>query len=304
MGMKVIKDIRELIGNTPLLQLQHLELEPSKVYGKLEYFNPGGSVKDRVGIEILKQAKERGMIVKGTTIIEATAGNTGLGLAVAALHEGYHVILVVPNKFAVEKQVLMKALGAEVILTPKELGMKGAIEKAKALQQQIPNSFIPNQFENRANIDAHRITGKEIYEVLEGQIDLFVAGAGSGGTFVGIASYLKEQNPNIKTVLADPIGSIIGGGEPGMYHIEGIGNHFIPTIMDIALVDAVEKITEEEALYYVNQLAKKEGVLVGPSSGAAMSAVIKQIEKATRPLNIVTVFSDRSDRYFSQTLYS
>jgi cysteine synthase A len=303
--MHYINDIRELIGNTPLLKLNRIAPEiKANIFAKLELFNPGGSVKDRVGLEILTASEKLGLLKPGATIIEATAGNTGIGLAIAAFEKGYSLKLVIPAKFSVEKQILMRALGAEIIITPTEEGIEGAMAKAKALAAEIPNSFMPKQFENELNVIAHRKTGKEIYDALDGKIDILVAGAGSGGTIMGIASYLKEMNPHIKVVLADPVGSILGGGIEGTYHIEGIGNHFIPSIFDSSYIDEVEKISDEEASYYVQLLGKKEGLLVGSSSGAALAGAIKQAHKANASLNIVTVLPDRSDRYFSQNLYN
>lgn len=309
--MHYINDIRELVGHTPLLKLNNISPDENiHIFGKLEYFNPGGSVKDRVGLKIIETAEKEGLLKPGYTIIEATAGNTGIGLALAAFEKGYHLKLVVPAKFAVEKQILMQALGAQLIVTPTEEGIEGAVRKAEELTKQIPNSFMAKQFDNPANLEAHKQTGREIYEDLDGNIDVLVAGAGSGGTLIGIASYLKAQNPNIKIVLADPIGSILGGGDEGTYHIEGIGNHFIPSIFDSNYIDEVEKISDEEAFYYVQLLGKKEGVLVGSSAGAALAGAMKQAYKlgsnhsTSRPLNIVAIFPDRSDRYFSQNLYN
>lgn len=311
--MHYINDIRELVGHTPLLKLNNISpSEDIHIFGKLEYFNPGGSVKDRVGLKIIETAEKQGLLKPGYTIIEATAGNTGIGLALAAFEKGYHLKLVVPAKFAIEKQILMQALGAQLIVTPTEEGIEGAVRKAEELTKQIPNSFMAKQFDNPANLEAHKQTGKEIYDALDGQIDVLVAGAGSGGTLIGIASYLKSQNPNIKIVLADPVGSILGGGEEGTYHIEGIGNHFIPSIFDSSYIDEVEKISDEEAFYYVQLLGKKEGVLVGSSAGAALAGAMKQAYKlhakhpttASKPLHIVAIFPDRSDRYFSQNLYN
>lgn len=302
--MKVIQDIRELIGNTPLLQLNHIGV-PSKVklYAKLEFVNPGGSVKDRIGMEMLRRAREEGKIRPGSVIIEPTAGNTGLGLAMAALHEGYRLLLIVPEKFSQEKQILMRALGAEIIHVPEEEGIEGAIAKAEELHREIPDSYIPNQFRNLANVEAHRKTGEEIYRQLNGKVDFFVAGAGSGGTFTGIVSYLKEQNPDLRAVLADPYGSTLGGGESGSYRIEGIGNHFIPDVFDAALVDEVIKVSDEEAFEYVKRLAREEGLFVGSSSGANMAAAVRLAEREGISGNIVTVFSDRSERYFSKNIY-
>ncbi len=324
--MNYYNDIRELIGNTPLLKLNNIASHVNvNLFAKLEYFNPGGSVKDRVGLEILSNAEKFGLLKPGYTVIEATAGNTGIGLAMAAFEKGYKLILVIPAKFSIEKQTLMRALGAELVITPSEEGIEGAIKKANELSKNIHNSFMPKQFENQLNVMAHRKTGKEIYDALDGKVDILVAGAGSGGTIIGISSYIKEQNPNVKIVLADPVGSILGGGTEGTYHIEGIGNHFIPQIFDSSYIDEVEKITDEEASYYVQLLGKKEGVLAGYSSGAAMAGAIKQAYKASvrlramshagseanphrdyqnKTVNIVTILPDRSDRYFSQNLYN
>jgi cysteine synthase A len=302
--MHYIDDIRDIIGNTPLLKLNHIS--PNKdvnIFAKLEYLNPGGSIKDRIGLEIIETAEKQGLLKPGYTIIEATAGNTGIGLAIAAFEKGYRLIIVIPKKFSIEKQILMKALGAELIITPSEEGIEGAVAKANELLEQIPNSFMARQFDNPANVSAHRKTGKEIYDALDGNIDVLVAGAGSGGTIVGIASYLKEKNPNIKIVLSDPIGSILGGGEEGTYKVEGIGNHFFPSIFDRSYIDEVEKIPDDESMYYVRLLSKKEGVLAGSSSGAAVAGAIKQAYKAKGKINIVVILPDRSDRYFSQNLY-
>lgn len=299
-----VNDIRELVGNTPMLKINNFNIKSGvNIFAKLEYLNPAGSVKDRIGVYMIEKAEEEGILKRGYTIIEATAGNTGLGVALGAINKGYKVIFVVPEKFSIEKQVLMKALGAEIINTPRALGMQGAIEKSQELLNQIPNSISLKQFENGANPEAHYITtGPEIYLSLGDQIDYFVAGAGSGGTFTGIAKYLKEKNPNIKAVLADPIGSTIGGGEEGCYDIEGIGNNFIPGTMDIELVDHTIKVNDEESFKMVKELARKEGVIVGSSSGAAMAAALKLAETIDSG-NIVTVFPDRGDRYFSKNIY-
>lgn len=303
MGMYV-NDIRELVGNTPMLKINNFNIKSGvNIFAKLEYLNPAGSVKDRIGVYMIEKAEEEGILKKGYTIIEATAGNTGLGVALGAINKGYKVIFVVPEKFSIEKQVLMRALGAEIINTPRELGMQGAIEKSQELLRQIPNSISLKQFENRANPEAHYITtGPEIYLSVGKQVDYFVAGAGSGGTFTGIAKYLKEKNPNLKAVLADPIGSTMGGGEERCYNVEGIGNNFIPGTMDIELVDYTIKVNDEESFKMVKKLARKEGVIVGSSSGAAMAAALKLAETIDSG-NIVTVFPDRGDRYFSKNIY-
>lgn len=302
MGM-YYNSIHELIGNTPILKLNNLGVKKDvEIFAKLELWNPGGSVKDRIGTYMIKDAEDKGILKYGGTIIEATAGNTGLGIAVAALNKGYKVIFVVPTKFSAEKQTLMKALGAEIINTPREGGMLGAAQKAEELLKTISGAVTLKQFENMSNPLAHyETTGPEIYNQLDGNIDYLVAGAGSGGTFTGIVRYLKEHNPQIKGVLADPIGSTIGGGEHSDYDIEGIGNDFIAKTMDINLVDDVIKINDKEALDTVKLLAAKEGIIAGSSSGAALAASLKLAERIENG-RIVTVFPDRGDRYFSKNI--
>ena len=302
--MAVYESMQELIGNTPLVRLTKLGLPAhARLYAKLETYNPAGSVKDRVGKYMIDAAERDGLLRPGGTIIEATAGNTGLGIAFAALGRGYRVIFVVPTKFSQEKQTLMRALGAEILNTPREDGMLGAAAKAEELRSSIPGAVMLGQFRNPANPLSHyETTGPEIYRDLEGKIDYFVAGAGSGGTFTGVVKYLKEQNPAIRGVLADPLGSTIGGGEHADYDIEGIGNDFIPETMDISLVDQVIKISDTEAFAEVKELAAKEGLIVGTSSGAAVAAAKKLIEDGARG-NIVTLLPDRGERYFSKHLY-
>lgn len=299
--------MQELIGNTPLVRLGNMQ--PNKninIFAKLELWNPSGSVKDRTGKYMIADAERRGVLKKGGTIVEATAGNTGLGIAFAALNRGYKIIFVVPTKFSAEKQALLRALGAEVVNTPREYGMLGAVEKAEEIKAGIPGSISLEQFKNMSNPLAHyETTGKEIFEAFEtpdGRIDYVVAGAGSGGTYSGILKYLKERDPNIKGVLADPVGSTMGGGEHSDYNIEGIGNDFIADTMDMSLVDDVIKVTDSEAFETARLLAKNEGIFAGSSSGAAMAAVLKLAEKIDGG-NIVTVFPDRGDRYFSTGLY-
>lgn len=302
--MMYYEDMQSLIGNTPLVKLNHLDInENIKLFAKLELWNPSGSVKDRTGYYMIKDAEEKGRLKKGSTIIEATAGNTGLGVAMAGLNKGYKIIFVVPEKFSEEKQILMKALGAEIIHTPREEGMLGAARVAEELLKEIPDSISLKQFENPSNPLAHyETTGREIYEALDGQIDYLVAGAGSGGTYTGILKYLKEKNVNIKGILADPLGSTMGGGEHADYDIEGIGNDFIAATMDMTLVDEVLKITDTEAFEGSRLLASKEGIIAGSSSGAAIAASLKLAGKISSG-NIVTVFPDRGDRYFSKNLF-
>lgn len=302
--MARFESTRALIGNTPLVKLNHLDLpEGANLYAKLELYNPSGSVKDRIGLYMVEDAEHRGILKSGGAIVEATAGNTGLGIAFAALNHGYRVIFVVPTKFSQEKQTLMAALGADIVNTPREEGMLGAERKAEELLRMIPGAVSLRQFHNPANPLAHyETTGPEIWRDMEGKVDYLVAGAGSGGTFTGIVRYLKEQNPAVQGVLADPVGSTMGGGEHGDYDIEGIGNDFIPDTMDMSLVDQVVKITDNEAFRAVRVLARREGVFAGSSSGGALAAARKLIEGGARG-NIVVVFPDRGDRYFSKGLY-
>ena len=300
----VYENVREMIGNTPMLKLSHMGVKPGvNIYAKLELMNPAGSVKDRVGVYMIDDAIRKGLLKEGGTIIDATAGNTGIGIAVAALNQGIRVIFTVPEKFSIEKQKVMRALGAEIVHTSREGGMLGAEQKAEDLLKTIPGSISLRQFRNPANPLAHyETTGPEIYKQLDGKIDYFVAGAGSGGTFSGVVKYLKEQNSSIKGILADPYGSTIGGGEHFDYDIEGIGNDFIADTMDITLVDKVIKVTDDEAFDASRRLAKHEGILAGSSSGAALAAALRLASEIDEG-NIVTVFPDRGDRYLSKGLF-
>ena len=302
--MALYKDMQELIGNTPLVKLTHLDLPDGvDLYAKLELFNPSGSVKDRIGKYMIEDAERKGILKKGSVIVEATAGNTGLGIAFAALNRGYEIIYVVPTKFSQEKQTLLRALGAKIINTPREGGMLGAWKKAEEIRSSIPGAVTLEQFKNPANPLAHyETTGKEIYDDLAGNIDYLVAGAGSGGTYSGVVKYLKEKNSSIVGVLADPVGSTMGGGEHGDYDIEGIGNDFIADTMDMSLVDRVVKMTDSEAFEGARELAKKEGIIAGSSSGAALAAAKKLIADGAQG-NIVVIFPDRGDRYFTKNLY-
>lgn len=302
--MAVYSSMQALVGHTPLVRLHSMPLPGgANLYGKLELYNPTGSVKDRVGRYMVQDAERRGTLKPGGVIVEATAGNTGLGIAFAALNRGYRVIFVIPDKFSQEKQTLVRALGAEIINTPRALGMQGASERAEELLRTIPNAVTLRQFENPTNPLAHyETTGPEIYDDLGGQVDYLVAGAGSGGTYTGILRYLKEQNPRIQGVLADPVGSVIGGGDHSDYDIEGIGNDFVAQTMDVSLIDRVIKVTDQEALEGSRLLARREGIFAGSSSGAAVSAAIRLAEQGARG-NIVAVLPDRGDRYFSKHLY-
>ncbi|MDQ0352851.1 O-acetylserine dependent cystathionine beta-synthase [Alkalibacillus filiformis] len=303
--MNYVSRVQDLVGNTPLIELTNVHIpNQCRLFAKLEFMNPGGSVKDRLGIELLDDALNKGVLKSGGTIIEPTAGNTGIGLALAAINQGFNVIFVVPQKFSLEKQTLMRALGATVINTPTELGMKGAIEKADELVAETDDAFSPAQFANPANPNTYYKTlGPELFRDLDGRIDVFVAGAGTGGTFQGTAKYLKEQNESIKTVIVEPEGSILNGGEPGPHATEGIGMEFIPDYMEERLFDAVHTITDEIAFKRMKEIAMKEGLLVASSSGAAFQAAIEEAEVAEKGSHIVTVFPDSSERYLSQNIY-
>lgn len=303
--MQVYKNIHELIGNTPLLEITSFPMPNGvRLFAKLEYFNPGGSIKDRLGIELLQEALETGKIKEGGTIIEPTAGNTGIGLALAAVGKNINVIFCVPEKFSVEKQELMKALGATIVHTPTSEGMKGAILKAQELLSEIPGSYCPQQFGNPANPNTYYKTlGPELWQQLDGNIDVFVAGAGTGGTFMGTAKYLKEMNSKVKTVIVEPEGSILNGGEAGPHKTEGIGMEFLPGYMEPAYFDSIHTVSDEDAFRLVKELAVKEGLLVGSSAGAALHASLLEAQHAKPGTNIVTIFADSSERYLSKKIY-
>ena len=302
---KYYDSMQELVGNTPLLKINQMGVKPGvNVFAKLELLNPAGSVKDRTGRWMVRDAEAKGLLLPGDTIVEATAGNTGLGIAFAALGKGYKVVFVVPEKFSEEKQTLMRALGAEIVHTPLDEGMLGAERKMNELLVEIPHAVALRQFRNLSNPQAHyESTGPEIWRDLGGDIQYFVSGAGSGGTYTGIARYLKEQNPAIRCILADPVGSTMGGGEHGNYRIDGIGNDFVADTMDMGLVDEVIKVDDDSAYQTSRDLARKEGVFAGSSSGAALWAALQVAERIDSG-TIVTVFYDRGDRYFSEHLYA
>lgn len=273
------------------------------VFAKMELMNPGGSIKDRMGVSIIKDAEESGRLKSGGTVLEVTAGNAGIGIAMACIGKGYRVIFIVPTKFSQEKQDIMKILGAEVINTPKELGMEGAFKLANKMLKEDPNIVYLSQFSNPANPKAHfETTGPEIYKDLDGNVDYIINGAGSGGTISGIAKYFKQKDSKVKIILADPEGSTMGGGSAGQYAIEGIGNTFMPETMDMYIVDEVFKVKDEDAIEEINILAKKEGILAGTSSGATLSALRKLDERGISG-NVVLIFSDRGDRYLSKGVY-
>lgn len=295
----------ELVGKTPMLVLKNIMKEcnaGAEIVAKLEYFNPAGSVKDRVGLNLINDAEKRGVLKPGATIIEPTSGNTGIGLAAVATTRGYRCIIIMPDSMSEERKKLMSAYGAELVLTDGKLGMKGSIEKARELAEKIPNSFIPGQFENPANSEAHYMTtGPEIWDDLDGQLDYFVAGVGTGGTITGTGKYLKEKNGDIKIVAVEPEASpMITQGYAGSHKLQGIGANFIPDVLDQSLLDMTLTVNDADAYDMVRLMGRKEGILVGISSGAALSAAIeisKRPEAAGK--RIVVLLPDAGDRYLS-----
>jgi cysteine synthase A len=297
----------QLIGRTPLLELVHMEKDTgARILAKLEGFNPGGSAKDRVALAMILTAEEQGKLVPGSVIIEPTSGNTGIGLASVASARGYRCIIVMPDSMSIERQKLMTAFGAELVLTPGAQGMTGAIAKAEEMAKTIPGSFIPDQFNNPANPAAHyATTGPEIWTDTDGQVDIFVAGVGTGGTITGVGQYLKEHNPAVEVVAVEPASSpLLSGGKAGPHGLQGIGANFIPTVLDTGLLDEIIPVTEADAYAAGRALGRKEGVLVGISSGAALHAALKL---AKRPENkgktIVVLLPDTGDRYLSTEMF-
>ena len=308
--MKVYNKITDLIGGTPLLELKNYEADnnlEATIIGKLEYFNPAGSVKDRIARAMIDEAEAQGILKKDAVIIEPTSGNTGIGLAAVASSRGYRTILTMPETMSIERRNLLKAYGAELVLTEGAKGMKGAIEKAEELAQEIPNSFIPSQFTNQANPKVHlATTGPEIWADTDGKVDIFVAGVGTGGTVSGVGGYLKSQNPNVKVVAVEPASSpVLSKGTPGPHKIQGIGAGFVPDTLDTEIYDEIITVENEEAFATGRALAKREGLLVGISSGAAVFAATKL---AQRPENkgkvIVALLPDTGERYLSTPMFS
>ena len=308
--MKFVQKITDLIGHTPLLELTHTEQEEqlqATLLGKLEYFNPAGSVKDRIAKAMIDEAEEQGLLHPDSVLIEPTSGNTGIGLASVAAARGYRLIITMPETMSVERRNLMKAYGAELVLTEGAKGMKGAIEKADELAVQIPNSFIPSQFTNPANPEAHKkTTGVEIWDDTDGKVDIFVAGVGTGGTISGVGAYLKEQNPNVKIVAVEPKSSpVLSEGFAGAHKIQGIGAGFVPETLDTKIYDEVIAVENEAAFETGRKIARNEGVLVGISSGAAVWAAI---QLAKRPENkgkvIVALLPDTGERYLSTPMFA
>ena len=303
--LRVADDITRLVGETPMLQLKRLVPPGSAdVFAKLEYLNPGGSVKDRAAIGIIRRAEQEGKLAPGATIVEATAGNTGIGLALIGVNRGYKVKLFVPEKFSEEKVMIMRALGAEVFRTPDGEGMQGAIDAAKALVAGDPTAFMAGQFENLANPDYHyETTAQEIYEQMDCKVEAVVLGCGTCGTFSGVARLLKQKSPRVLAVAVETQGSILGGGKPGPHKVEGIGSSFIPKTFDPSVCDEVMMVMDDDAFSTVKALAAQEGVLAGSSGGAAVFASLKVAERLGQGKRVVTIIPDSAERYLSKKIF-
>jgi cysteine synthase A len=304
-GLRVAEDITELMGQTPMLHLRRVVgAEAAAVYAKLEFLNPGGSVKDRAALGMILDAEQRGLLKPGSTILEATAGNTGVGLALVGVNRGYRVILFVPEGFAEEKCILMRAFGATVIRTPEAEGMKGAIRQTIAAAAEIPGAFTALQFENRANPQFHHdTTAVEIWEQMDGRIDAFVSGVGTGGTFSGIARFLKEKDSTILTVAVEPQGSILQGGQQGPHKVEGIGVSFVPKTFDREIADEIMMVRDEQAFEMVKRLAAEEGLLGGSSAGAIVFAASEIARRLGAGKRVATIIPDSAERYLSKKIF-
>ena len=306
MALRVAEDITELIGQTPMLRLHRVTRpEWASIYAKLEFLNPGGSLKDRAALGMILDAERRGILKPGSTIVEATAGNTGVGLALVGVNRGYRVVLFVPEGFAEEKCILMRGFGATVIRTPEDEGMRGAIREATALAKDDPNAFAALQFDNQANPRFHHdTTAVEIWEQMEGRVDAFVAGVGTGGTFSGVSQFLKEQNPQILTVAVETQGSILQGGEPGPHKVEGIGVSFVPRTFDRSVADEIIMVNDDNAFAMVKRLAAEEGLLAGSSSGAIVHAALAIAERLGPGKRVATIIPDSAERYLSKNIFN
>ena len=303
--LRVSDDITQFVGETPLLQLKRIvPADAAEVYAKLEYLNPGGSVKDRAAIGIIRRAEEEGRLQPGGTIVEATAGNTGIGLALIGINRGYKVKLFLPEGFSEEKAIIMRALGAEVVRTPEAAGMQGAIDHARELVASEPNAFLAAQFDNPANPDYHyQTTAAEIFVQMDGRVDAVVIGAGTAGTFTGVARYMKERLPKVLGIAVETEGSVLGGGKPGKHKIEGIGNTFIPENFDASVCDEVFKVSDADAFAMVKELAAREGVLSGSSGGANVYAAIQIARRLGAGKRVVTLIPDSAERYLSKKIF-
>lgn len=305
----IYKSVQELVGNTPLMELTHIEKEynlAAKILVKLEYFNPAGSVKDRIAKQMIEEAEAEGTLKPGSVIVEPTSGNTGIGLSMIAQTKGYKSIIVMPESMSIERRKLMKAYGAELVLTPAKDGMKGAIAKAKEIVENTPNAWTPGQFTNQANVHAHyKTTGPEIWQDTDGNVDMLIASVGTGGTITGTGTYLKEQNPNLEVIAVEPADSpVLAGGKPGAHKIQGIGAGFVPDVLNQNIYDRIVHVTNEDAIENGKLISKKEGVLVGISSGAAVWTAIQEAKREeNRGKTIVAILPDSGDRYLSTALF-
>jgi cysteine synthase A len=295
-------DILNVIGNTPVLRLAKISAIP--IFAKAEYLNPGGSVKDRVAKYMISRAEKRGLLKPGSTIVEATSGNTGIAVAFVGVHRGYRVIIVMPEDMSEERRKIIKALGAELVLTPSQESLTGSVAKVKEIAASIENSHILGQFENPDNPEVHyRTTGSELWKQLEGNVDIFVAGVGSGGSLGGVGRFLKEQNPEVKIVAVEPENSAaLLGQEPGLHQIQGIGDGFVPPVLDVSLIDEVVTVSDENAISTARDLARLEGALIGTSSGANVWAAMRMTERFGPDIRVATILPDRIERYFSTSL--